>query len=278
MKKKHTKFLKFTGKRLYTLTFSSEEIILFYILSKGDVRMFQDNKNIDKFVQNLNEIFPDQIESVILYGSAVTEDFQSKKSDLNLLVVLKEQAMTQLNKIRKYYASWNKMKIEDPLFLTKHYIDASLDVFPIEFLNMQKAYYVIKGEDILAPLAFDHKYLRMQCERELKGKLLQLRQGYIQTMGKKKLMKALVSQSVTTVTSIFTALLYLKKCGIPKTKDEIILSACKEFSEIEESFFIKLLDIKKNKIKLSKDEWIALIESYISQIHALSHTVDQLKL
>jgi len=63
--------------------------------------------------------------------------------------------------------------------LTKADIDSSLDTFPIEFLNIKRNYTVVFGEDILEGLAFEKEFIRMQCERELKGKLLLLRAEYV---------------------------------------------------------------------------------------------------
>lgn len=235
-----------------------------------------DQQKIDRFVTQLKTSFSGHVNSIVLYGSAVTGDFQEKTSDLNFLVVLDETVISQIDKVQKYLPEWKRMKIAIPLFVTQKYLDASLDVFPIEFLNMQKAYRVIEGEDVLSALKFDNHHLRMQCERELKGKLLQLRQGYIQTLGKSGLMKNLIAQSVTTFTSIFAALLFLKKHDIPKLKNEIILAACHEFSEIEESLFIELLNIKNGSAKLSKDELNEHLKIYILQIQNLSQSVDQM--
>lgn len=236
-----------------------------------------DQNKIDKFVDQLKSSFPNQIQSIVLYGSAVTDDFKSKLSDLNFLVLLDEEAISHISVVQKYLASWNKMKISVPLLVTQQYIEASLDVFPIEFLNMQKAYQVIDGDDVLSDLKFDKKHIRMQCERELKGKLLQLRQGYIQSMGRPNLMRDLIAQSVTTFTSIFVALLYLKKIEIPKSRNQIILSTCKEFSEIDELLFVNLLNIKNQTVKLNKEALIESLELYIFQIQALSQAVDQMK-
>ena len=40
----------------------------------------------------------------------------------------------------------------------------------MEFLNFKLVHHTLYGEDLLAGLEIDKKDLRLQCERELKGK------------------------------------------------------------------------------------------------------------
>ncbi len=232
---------------------------------------------VSQFCDKIKELFQDDLQSIILYGSATTEDFIPKQSDLNFLVVLSPEGMKKLSAVQSSIQGWQKQKVSIPLFLTQDYIQASLDVFPIEFLNMQNAYEVIQGDDVLSSLKFKKTDLRLQCERELKGKLLHLRQSFIQTQGKAELLKQLIADSVVTFTSIFAGLLQLKGRDIPKSKNELILAACREFNEIEEAFFEELFQIRQKTLKLSKSELNDKVQEYILQIENLSHTVDQMK-
>jgi hypothetical protein len=58
-----------------------------------------------------------------------------------------------------------------PLFLTRSDLSSSLDSYPIEFLNMKNRYRLVYGEDVLQKLSFNPLAVRLQIERELKGKL-----------------------------------------------------------------------------------------------------------
>jgi len=109
-------------------------------------------------------------------------------------------------------------KCGDTAFSHKNYIESSLDTFPIEFLNFKTSYRLITGEDVLKDLTFEKKFVRLQCERELKGKLLQLRENFLETEGKKKNIEALIRLSLPTFFSIFQAVLFLngKTAGFRK--------------------------------------------------------------
>jgi predicted nucleotidyltransferase len=231
------------------------------------------NKSIQKFQDDVQSLFGSEIVSILVYGSAVTEDYVPRKSDVNVLVVLSESGISDLQPVQKIIRKWRRRGLAAPLFLTESYISASLDSFPIEFLNMQAAYSVILGKDVLAGLSIAPKDLRLQCERELKGKLLQLRQGFIQTEGNKQLSRSLIAESIGTFVAIFRALLKLKGENVPSAKREVIEQTCQEFG-LDESLFSTLSAIRTGTVKLSRDELGKKLKEYIDAIHTLSQHVD----
>src|SRR4029077_2096426 len=67
----------------------------------------------------------------------------------------------------------------DPLFLTHRQIQKSVDVFPIEWTEIQESHLLIEGHDVLGELQVPRTYLRLQCEQELRAKAIQLRKAYV---------------------------------------------------------------------------------------------------
>ncbi len=235
------------------------------------------DKITDQFTEEIRGLFDKELISIILFGSAATADYVPKKSDINFLVVLTEKGITQIEIVQKSIDRWKKRSISIPLFLTKTYIEGSLDSFPIEFLNMQSAYEVVFGEDVLKDLTISQKDLRLQCERELKGKLLLLRQEFIMTRGKRKALRQLINDSIITFISIFRALLYLKNQKIPDTRQNILTETCREF-ELDGALFSILISLKETEVKLSQDQLEEKCRRYIAEIQKLSVSVDKLKL
>ena len=163
----------------------------------------------DAFTNDCKKVFGADLVSIILYGSGARGEYIPKKSDINFMVLLTEAGISSLGKAMPLVASWKKRRVATPLFLTKEYIASSLDTFPIEFLNLKAAYAVVFGQDVLGGLAFDGRLLRIQCEREIKGKLLQLRQHFLETEGSARKIAALISFSLPTFFSIFQAVIFL---------------------------------------------------------------------
>jgi hypothetical protein len=230
---------------------------------------------IEHFLTDVEQLFGNHSISLIVYGSASTEEYAPKKSDINILVVLDDDAIQNLRHAHQKISGWNKHRIR-PLFLTESYIERSLDSFPIEFLNMKLAYHVVKGKDILQPLEIARQDIRLQCERELKGKLLHLRQRYVLTRGNKSELKFLIKESVDAFTAIFRALLFLKGRNIPSAKHEVVRQTCKDF-DMDENLFAMLFSIRQGTLNPSRAELGNLLDSYIRQIDLLSRYVDAMQ-
>jgi predicted nucleotidyltransferase len=211
--------------------------------------------------------------SVILYGSALTADYVPGKSDLNLMILLSEDGIHRLHLAHDLVARWRKKRVGTPLFLTKGYLDSSLDTFPIEFLNIKGNYLVIQGEDVLAGLSFKKEFVRMQCERELKGKLLLLRQRYVETGGKGRVLRDLIAASLPTFIFIFKGLLYLLNEEIPVTRPETMSVIARKY-ELDEGLFRDLQGVGSGTLKPSATGLHELFGRYLKEIRRLALLMD----
>ena len=229
----------------------------------------------EQFTNDYKNAFGEDLVSIIVYGSSARGEYVYKKSDINFLIVLSEKGIEQLRKALPLIQHWQKRNVSTPLILTTQYINSSLDSFPIEFLTMKQHYKVVFGEDVFSEVEINSKDLRLQCEREIRGKLLHLRESYLNTYGKPRMIKQLLRFSLSAFTSIFSALLYLKELQIPASKKEIFTSTADVF-ELDSSVFEKLLKLKENNVKLNKEELNQLMEKYIEQIRQLTKIVDKL--
>jgi predicted nucleotidyltransferase len=221
------------------------------------------------------DIFGPDLLSIILYGSSARGEYIPKKSDINFLILLTETGLEQLSRVFKTVSKWHKSNVSTPLFLSREYIKSSLDVFPIEFLNLQAHYKVIHGEDALKGLSIEKKFLRLQCERELKGKLLQLRQQFLETGGSRSEVEKLIARSVPTFYSIFRALLFLQDRPVPP-QSHALLSLISHEIGVDSTRFLDILKIKDGTKKLSAGEAVSFMEEYIKQIKKLSAFVDEM--
>ncbi|MDW7680163.1 MAG: nucleotidyltransferase domain-containing protein [bacterium] len=229
----------------------------------------------DPFVSEYKSAFGDDLIAVILYGSAARGEYVYKKSDINFLIILSEDGIRNIDQAIPLIKKWQKAKVSTPLILTHQYIKTSLDSFPIEFFTMKQYYQVIYGEDVLVDIQIDNRDLRLQCEREIRGKLLHLREGYLNTYGEAKAIQELLKMSLPTFVSIFSGLLHLKKQPIPPAKKDLLKMTADLFS-LDFSVFDKIIKLNQNQIKFSKDELKQLVGQYIEQIRKLTYIVDEM--
>lgn len=230
----------------------------------------------DEFTADYKKVFGADLVSILLHGSGARGEYIQKKSDINFIVVLTEAGMNGLAGALPLVTKWKKRAVHTPLFLTKGYIDSSLDVFPIEFLNVTTAYKVVYGEDPVQNIVFDNRLLRIQCERELKGKLLQLRQNFLETDGDRKKIESLIAISLPTFFSLFRAFLVLKGRKPVPGKAALIENMSLE-AGLDKEFFLKLLAIREGREKLSSPDALSCMAHYIDEAKKLSIIIDQLE-
>jgi len=233
------------------------------------------DKIFQEFTNDYKNTFGDDLVSIILYGSAARGEYVYKRSDINFLIVLSDKGIQRLRSAFSLIPKWNKKKVTTPLILTQQYIQSALDSYSIEFLAMKQHYQLVYGEDVLSELEIKPEHLRLQCERELRGKLLYLREGYLNTNGKIKLIKQLFKLSVPAFTSIFLALLYLKDVAVPNFKQQIFITTADVF-DLDGEVFKNLLKIENKTTKFKKEQINQLMEQYIGQISKLTKIVDKL--
>jgi len=221
------------------------------------------------------KVFGKELVSLILYGSAAGGSYIKGKSDINLLVVLTQEGMDKLGDSFEIVKYWQKRRVAIPLVMTKNFINSSLDCYPIEFMNMKNNHTLIYGENVLEKLEFHPESIRLQIERELKGKLLLLREGYLETQGKTLALKDLISRSFTAIISIFNALLYYKQGTAPHERRDTIKEMSKIY-KIDEDTFIQCADIKEGNNKISGKDVDDLFNKYVRQIANICNIVDSL--
>jgi len=218
-------------------------------------------------------VFGQELESIILYGSGARGDYSPGKSDINFLVMLSLQGITALRPAIELTEKWRKRSVAVPLVMTRTYIDNSLDSFPMEFLSMQKHYKLVFGQDVLRDLKISMNHLRMQLEREVKGKLLHLRESFLAEGADRDRLLELLRQTLPAFESLFEGLLYLREQPIPQHRREVFMQAVK-LAALDQKFFEKLFAVVQQETKPYRNELLDLFEKYISQIRQLALFID----
>lgn len=227
-----------------------------------------------EITEDYRRVFGNGLISLILFGSAAGPDYLPGRSDLNFLVILDKVEIDALERIFAVVKRWKKRRVATPLFMTKAYIASSLDVYPIEFLNMKERHRLVYGEDVLEGLAFDTEHLRLQLERELKGKILHLRQHYVETEGRTRAIRELIRVSMTALLSLFHALLFLRQLPIPQGHREVVRDVTAHFS-LPADVFLTALEIRSGTDHLSDRKAQAFFPHYFNAINDLCVQIDQ---
>ncbi len=230
------------------------------------------------FVQEISSAFSQQVLSLSLTGSCLTGDYIHGKSDINSVLVLREMDPSCLDKLASMGRRYGKKRLRAPLTMTREYIERSLDVFPIEFLDIKLIHKTVYGEDLFSDLSINKSLLRLQCERDLKAKLIHLHQGYISCSGGGRGLRALLLEAYPGFFPLFRAMLSIVRINRPPS----ILKA-EVLSDMESHFGISmdsLRDIKAFSMKRGFGFDWSLVKNVFNQVykvtHELSFTMDRL--
>ncbi len=216
--------------------------------------------------------YGETLQSVTVYGSAAGGDFDPERSDINLLVVLDSATLEALEKSAATQTRWLKQRVARPVFMDREYLNRSLDSFPIEFFNMQQSYHVVLGDDVLGGLEITRHDLRLQAERELKGKWLHLMQDWLVVKDHRKRLQGLLQVSLGDFTAVFRALLHVRQQPVPQEK-KALWEAVAQVYELEKNPFgeVYTAALQGDKKKMGD-----VFVEYVRAIEILSEKIDQL--
>jgi predicted nucleotidyltransferase len=137
--------------------------------------------------------------SAVLFGSAARGDWAVGESDLNLLLVADALGATHLRALQPAFERLRRVSGEAPLLFSRAEWAVAHDAFPVEITDMQLAYRVLRGSDPLSGIQVPRPELRTALEREWRGKLLQLRRGYVTLSGDEVALGRLAAQSIGSI-------------------------------------------------------------------------------
>ena len=85
-------------------------------------------KKINDFVSRLRAAAGANLESVILFGSAVAGDFHPEFSNINLFCVIRDNSFAALQSLAPAVKWWDGQKQPPPLFMTRDEIDKTINL------------------------------------------------------------------------------------------------------------------------------------------------------
>jgi len=232
-------------------------------------------KIFTEIVEKYRAVFGEKLVSIHIYGSAVTQDFNPKYSDINLAIILENLKLSNLILAKDVIKRLRKKDVSTPLFLSKQYIESSLDTFPIEFLNIKSSHKTVYGQDFFEKLKINPEHLRLQAERELKGKLLILRLAFLESIGNLKVISSLISSSFSSFIPVMKAIIFIKNEEIPERTVDIIKKAS-DILNIDFTVFLQAYDIKNRKVKMKGEQLGEFFERYVKVVDQVSEIVDKL--
>jgi predicted nucleotidyltransferase len=161
------------------------------------------NEALKNLVERLHGAAGENLESILLYGSAARGDFHEVHSDLNVLCILRSLGVEDLARAAGTVKWWTSVQKQPaPLFFTVDELRRAADVFAIELLDMQQSHRVLYGPDVVSAISVPMNLHRIQVEHELRTLLLKLRQHFLLHADNRQELHAVLAKSASSARTL----------------------------------------------------------------------------
>jgi hypothetical protein len=153
-------------------------------------------------------------------------------------VILDAVTPETLRRVRPHLRGWSRRRVAIPLFFDARWLEGSRDVFPIEFLELREHHVLLHGDgDPFAGLPVNPEHLRLDVEKQLRGKLLHLWEAYLETRGSRRRLRELLLAAVPGFAWVLRGALHLAE-GQGASPQAAAYEAV--FAEVERRFGVSL--------------------------------------
>jgi hypothetical protein len=228
---------------------------------------------IAEFVKRAREAAGANLESIILYGSAASGEYDPDFSNVNLFCVLLDTSLASLQALTAATKWWNQHKQPAPLFMTRAELERSVDVFTIELLDMQRHHRILFGQDVLRGLQIPMHLHRVQVEFELREKLVLLRQQIVLSDNDKKLWDLLL-RSVPSFVTLFRHAAIALGQDAQNGKRHAVTSLSKAIG-FDASAIELVLDVREHRANPKQTDVKELSARYLATIEEVTLAVDK---
>lgn len=223
----------------------------------------------------LQQAVGDDLVSVVLYGGLAKGEYSPGRSNVNVMVVLKNARVATLDKAAPPLRAAQREFPLAPLLLTENDLHRSTDVFPVKFLDIQRRHRLLWGKDVLNGLAIGKDHLRLRCEQEIKNLLLRLRRFYAERAHRSELLENTLSGAVSGFLTNLGILLLLKTGQAPDTKPAIAQAAAQTF-DLPADVLPQLLALKAGQSRPDAAELKRLYDAFMALVQQAADIVDKL--
>ena len=232
-------------------------------------------KLLQTYVKEVKGQFGEQLEGVLLYGSAVRGEFLPGRSNLNILLLVSSYDSAILNQYSALHRQWNKEQIVAPLFLTEEELRVSAEVFPLEFLEIQEQHRVLGGRDPFIGFHVKTDRLREAVVQGFMSHLLRLRQRYVEGTGADEATNILLSLSVTSIIPLLRGVQRLLNRPVLSHSDAVVEDVAAHL-KLDLQGLLDILLLKRGQISPGHHEMPRLFDRYLHTATLLSRAVEQL--
>lgn len=130
---------------------------------------------VDELVRSLKATLGPELIGVVAYGSAVRGDFDPARSDVDLIIVVRDDAEARLEAMGPALALARSSARIEAMILRADEIPLAADVFPLLYDDIAHASRCIAGDNPFEGMTVPAEHRRLRIEQELREARIRMR-------------------------------------------------------------------------------------------------------
>ncbi|WP_455244019.1 hypothetical protein [Petrachloros mirabilis] len=227
---------------------------------------------VHAYAKDVKAVFGEQLEGLLIYGSAVRGEFLPGRSNLNMLFVISNFDAPTLKLYAPIHKRWSKEQVVVPLFLTDQELQTSSVLFPLEFVEIQEYHRVLGGRDPFVGFHVDGGRLKDEVMQGFVSHVLRLRQRFAEGGGTNDAVTILLPLSITSLLPLLRGVQRVSGKTVVPQSDALIKDVGDHFG-IDLQGLLDALLLKRGQITPGPGEVPRLFDRYLHATSTLTNAV-----
>lgn len=174
--------------------------------------------------------------SLLVFGSAARGGYDSGRSDVDLVLVVKDPRPEVLLTIANTLTVARTAMRFETVILQEDEIHRAADVFPLFYDDIRSCHLLLAGKDAFANLYISDVHRRVRIEQELREVQIRMRRVIVDSMGAPAALAGAIERKVKQIRSPMHALLNLRKTPAADDQLESVLTKAREVWNVDLKF------------------------------------------
>ena len=231
---------------------------------------------VEEFSTWLKDIFSDDYTALVLYGSAVGNNYCENRSDINLLIILENNNTDKLLKLGSSVKNLIRNHRISTVTMTRNEFVSSADVFPLEYSDILENHTLIYGNSEILDITVSMENLRLQLEEKLRGAVSDIRNMLIAAEGNEKNLGKLILNWSSLGGVLLRGLLRLKGINVTNLDSKTISSEVEKIYKVSLEVFSVLSRLRLDNVA-NTHAAATLVDALLDTLSSLVNEVDLIK-
>jgi len=188
---------------------------------------------LEELAKTLETQLGKNLVSLLAFGSAARGAWDSARSDVDLVLVVKDPSTKELLSIANTLTVARTALRFEAVILQEDEIHRAADVFPLFYDDIRSCHVLLAGKDAFANLEISDAHRRVRIEQELREVQIRLRRVVIDTLGAPNPLAGAVERKVKQIRGPIFALLALRKTPADNDHLDTVLAKARDVWKVD---------------------------------------------